>query len=111
MKVGVFGGIDVVDAACQHGDRAALERALMCRPVDAARQPGDHDEASPSQVGRQLAGEALATRRGHAGAHHRDGGPGEKAGIAPGPQRRGRRVQRVERSRKGSVAHHEKLRP
>jgi hypothetical protein len=45
-KPGVLGGVDVVDASCEHGDRAVPQGCFMRGGVDAARQPGD--DANPA---------------------------------------------------------------
>jgi len=68
-------GINHVDPAGDHGQGAGLERALMGRGIDPARETGDHEESVPAELGCDLAGEPAAVGRGIARAHHRDGAP------------------------------------
>ena len=65
VKRGVLGRIDDVDAARHHGDGAGLERGLMRRRVDAARQAGDDHMAFAADLARQLPGEFPRRWRRH----------------------------------------------
>ena len=89
LQVAVFFGIDRVDAAREHGDGAGLERSLMRRGVDAARQARNHRQAAAAQRGRDFAGEAPSIGRGVARSHYRLGVfPGLPAVAFHGEQRR-----------------------
>ncbi len=61
----VLGRIDLVDAACDGGDRAGVHRCSVSFAIDAARHAGDDDVACLGQVSREIARHAAARRRRH----------------------------------------------
>lgn len=71
----MFGRIDPVVAAGEHGDRAAFNAGAVRGLVDAAGEPGDHDKAGVAEVARQRACEFQPGTGGVAGAHDRNHRP------------------------------------
>ena len=87
-KLGVFGRIDMVVAAREHGDGAGGEARAMGGGVDAAREAGDDGEARGAEIARQLLGETQARGRGIARADDRDRRQMQHGGLAAHGQKR-----------------------
>ena len=82
MKRGILRRVDHVEAARHHGDGAGLERGLMRRRVDAARQAGDDHVALAADLARQLPGEFPRDGGGVARAHDGDTAARQQADVA-----------------------------
>jgi hypothetical protein len=67
--------IDLVMAAGEHGDGAALDRGAVGGLIDATRQTRDDDKTGLAEIARQLAGEFQAGAGGIARADDRDHRP------------------------------------
>ena len=109
---GVFGRIDVIDAARHHRDRAGGQRGRMGDRVDPARQArGDDEPPGPQPLG-QTPRHAGPKRRGTAGTDDGHRGAGQDRGVADRPEDRrrirdfgqGRRIVRVAQTKKSCAA-------
>ena len=88
-EAGMFGRIDAIVAAGQHGDGAAAEARTMRGGVDAARQARDDGEAGVAEIARESLGETHAGGRGVARTDDGDHRPVERRrSAAHGEQRR-----------------------
>ena len=64
VQPAIFFGIDDIDAAGDDGDAAGLERAQMCRGIDASGQARSDDDAAPPERRGEVAAETPAIGRG-----------------------------------------------
>ena len=78
----IFRRVDHVDAARHHGHRPGVERGLMRRRVDAAREAGDDGMAFAADLPRQKPGELAGDGGGIARPHHRHGAADQQLRIA-----------------------------
>ena len=90
-----------------HADRAAVERPVMRRAVDAARQAGDDHRALLAEVVRQPAREAARGRRGIARADDGDRGALEQAKLPLGHEQRRRVVHLGQQARVEPLPEHQ----
>ena len=103
-QVAMLRRIDPVVAAGQHGDRAASDRRAMRGLIDAARQPGDDDEAGIAEIARQLAGEFQSGAGGVARADDRDHRPRQHVRRPAHAEQRRRILERRQPRRIGGFA-------
>ena len=60
MRAFVLGWVNNIDAAGQHSHRSVFDGSTVGGGVDAAGQPGCHDEAGFAQISRQRFGKPSA---------------------------------------------------
>src|SRR6266702_3351990 len=90
----MFGRIDAIMAAGEHGDCAAFNARAMRSLVDAAREPRDDDKAGLAEFASELAGELQPCAGGVARADDRDNRPHQGFCVAPYGEQRWRVVER-----------------
>jgi hypothetical protein len=103
-KRGMFGRVDAIVPAGEHGDGAAREARAMGGRIDPARQARDHHQPGFAEVVRKARGDFRARRRGIARTDHRDHRPRERGEIAAHGKQRGRIVDLGEPRRVGGLA-------
>ena len=104
LALGILGRVSDVDAARDHRDRAAVERAVMRGGVDPAGEARNHHRARRADVVRQHPREAARRRRGVARADQRDRGLFEQGEMAFDDQRRRRAFELGEQRRIEALA-------
>ena len=97
-------GVDLVDTPREHSHRAAAERALVNRSVDAPRETGGDEEPRLGQCRGEVARQAFARQGGVARAHHGDRGARQQAHMPDGRQDRRRIVDRRQGARVVALA-------
>ena len=104
-KVDVFGGIELVEPAGEHGDRAGVDRRRVGGGVDAAGEAGGDRVVGVAKAGRDLGGEFPSRHRGVARADDGDGRPSEAGRVATHGNQRRRVGDVAERRRIVALAH------